>query len=224
MPLKRTYGELGDACRAANALDLVGDKWSLIAIRELILSPKRFADLQEAVRGITPAMLTERLRSLQDAGIVEQTTLGRGRAYRLTAWGQGLETVLQSLGRWFSSGPNPVTAGGMTPDAIVLAMRTMAAAAPARMPPVALRLYDGRLTRRVLHDYQIASSRGVLAATAGTPRVPAATVTAETMTWGGILFGGLQLSRAEKQGRIRVEGDRDAVTLLIGLFTSSSAP
>ncbi|MQB01762.1 MAG: hypothetical protein GEU78_16025 [Actinobacteria bacterium] len=68
-PTNRTYADHGDACRAANALDLVGDRWTLIIVRELILGPKRFADLEATVRGITPAVLTARLRSLVDAGI-----------------------------------------------------------------------------------------------------------------------------------------------------------
>ena len=75
MPTKRTYGDLGDACRAANALDLVGDRWTLIVVREVILGPKRFTDLQESVRGITPAVLTDRLRSLRESGIIEQIVL-----------------------------------------------------------------------------------------------------------------------------------------------------
>lgn len=89
MPVKLTYAHHGDACRAANALDLVGDRWTLIVVRELLLGPKRFADLQESVRGITPAVLSERLRSLRQAGIVDQVTLtdlARTRAYAVTEW------------------------------------------------------------------------------------------------------------------------------------------
>jgi DNA-binding HxlR family transcriptional regulator len=102
VPIKRTYGDLGDACRAANALDLVGDRWSLIVVREVILGPKRFADLQESVRGITPAVLTDRLRALQESGIIEQIALpdlARTRAYVATDWGRKLESVLESLAR-----------------------------------------------------------------------------------------------------------------------------
>lgn len=221
MPIKHSYRDLGDACRAANALDLVGDRWTLIVIRELILGPKRFADLQDAVRGITPAVLTDRLRALQQAGIVEQVALpdlARTRAYAATDWGRGLEPVLRSLGRWYSAGPDPGTAGGMTPDAMVIAMRTMAPAAPGRLPTIALRLYDGRLPDPPVREYRAAVAHGVLDVRPGAAARPAATVTAESTAWSKVLFGGLPIARAERAGTVRVEGNRDAVVRLTGLY------
>ncbi len=221
VPTKRTYGDLGDACRAANALDLVGDRWTLIVVREVILGPKRFADLQESVRGITPAVLTDRLRSLQDAGIIEQVVLpglGRTRAYAATGWGRGLEPVLESLGRWYSAGPDPSTSGGMTPDAMVLAMRTMAPPVPGEMPVLALRLYDGRRPDPPVRDYRVAASGGSLDVRAGAAPEPAATVTAESTVWSRVLFDDLPLTRAERDGTVRVDGDRDAVERVVRLY------
>jgi len=221
VPTKRNYGDLGDACRAANALDLVGDRWTLIVVRELILGPKRFADLQEAVRGITPAVLTDRLRSLQEAGIVEQVVLpdlAHTRAYVTTDWGRALESVLGSLGRWYSAGPDPNTPGGVTPDAIVLAMRTMAPAAPGQVPTLALRLYDARRPDPPLRDYHAAATDGTLDIRAGTAVEPVATVTAESTVWSNVLFGGLPLAHAEHGGTVRIEGDRDAVVRVVGLY------
>jgi DNA-binding HxlR family transcriptional regulator len=221
MPTKRTYGELGDACRAANALDLVGDRWTLIVVRELILGPKRFADLQEAVRGITPAVLTDRLRTLQHAGIIEQVVLpdlARTRAYAATAWGRGLEQVLQSLGRWYSAGPDPDTPGGMTPDAMVLAMRTMAQPVPHGLPSIALRLYDGRLPDPPVRDYHAAAHGGTLDVRAGAAAAAVATVTAESTVWSRVLFDGLPLADAERDETVRVDGDRDAVLQVVRLY------
>ncbi|GAA0797719.1 winged helix-turn-helix transcriptional regulator [Spirilliplanes yamanashiensis] len=223
MPTRRTYGDLGDACRAANALDLVGDRWTLIVVREVILGPKRFADLQEAVRGITPAVLTERLRLLQDAGIVEQVVLpgpARARAYAATEWGRGLGGVLEALGRWYSAGPDPGTAGGMTPDAMVLAMRTMAPAVPGAVPVLALRLYDGRRPDPPVHDYRVSAGGGRLDVRAGAAPGPAATVTAEATAWSAVLFDGLPLADAERDGAVRVEGDRAAVARVVRLFSA----
>jgi DNA-binding HxlR family transcriptional regulator len=222
VPTKRTYGDLGDACRAANALDLVGDRWTLIVVREVILGPKRFADLQESVRGITPAVLTDRLRSLQEAGIVEQVVLpdlGRTRAYAATEWGRQLEPVLESLGRWYSAGPDPSTSGGMTPDAMVLAMRTMAPAVSGKVPVLALRLYDGRRPDPPVRHYRVAASGGHLDVRAAVATDPAATVTADATVWSGVLFGGLSLAHAERDGTVRVEGDRDAVLRIVRLYT-----
>jgi len=222
MPTKRTYRDLGDACRAANALDLVGDRWTLIVVREVILGPKRFADLQESVRGITPAVLADRLRSLQEAGIIEQVVLpdlSRTRAYVATDWGRGLESVLESLGRWYSAGPDPSTAGGMTPDAMVLAMRTMAPPAPSgEVPILALRLYDGRRPDPPVREYRVAPIDGSLDIRAGAVSVPAAIVTAESTVWSRVLFDDLPLPRAERDGTVRVEGDRAAVVRVVRLY------
>ncbi|MBX7268284.1 transcriptional regulator [Micromonospora sp. Llam7] len=216
-----TYAQHGDACRAANALDLVGDRWTLIVVRELLLGPKRFADLQEAVRGITPAVLSDRLRSLRQAGVVEQVTLpdlARTRAYVVTEWGRGLESVLAALGRWYSSGRDPRTSGGMTPDAAILAMRTMAPPAPDHLPPTTLRLYDARQTNPPVREYQLAAVDRLLDVQPGAAGNPAATVTAESTVWSEVLFGGLPLADAERAGTVRVEGDRDTVTRFVRLY------
>src|SRR5262245_20026042 len=70
VPTKRTYNEYGDRCAAAHALDLVGDRWSLIIVRELTLGPKRFNELLETLRGISPAVLSARLRELESYGVL----------------------------------------------------------------------------------------------------------------------------------------------------------
>lgn len=225
MPVKLTYAHHGDACRAANALDLVGDRWTLVVVRELLLGPKRFADLQEAVRGITPAVLSDRLRSLRQAGIVEQVTLSdlaRTRAYTVTEWGRGLESVLASLGRWYSSGPDPRTSGGMTPDAVILAMRAMAPPTPEDLPPTALRLYDTRQLDPPVREYQLAAVDRLLDVRPGATGNPVATVTADSTVWGGLLFGGLPLPEAERAGTVRVEGDHDTITRVVRLYVGMS--
>ncbi|GIG92208.1 winged helix-turn-helix transcriptional regulator [Plantactinospora endophytica] len=221
MPTKRTFRDLGDACRAANALDLVGDRWTLIVVRELILGPKRFTDLQESVRGITPAVLTDRLRSLQENGIVEQVVLSdlaRTRAYVATDWGRELESVLGSLGRWYSAGPDPRTDGGMTPDGTILAMRTMVPEVPGEVPVLALRLYDGRRSDPPMCDYRVAAIDGRLDVRAVVATEPAATVTAESTVWSSLLFEDVPLAQAERDGTVRVEGDRETVVRILRLY------
>ncbi len=221
LPIKRTYAELGDACRAANALDLVGDRWTLIVVRELILGPKRVSDLAEAARGITPAVLSDRLRSLQQAGIVEQVTLTDQpptQAYAATKWGRGLETVLAALGQWYATGPAPDTCGGMTPDATVLAMRTMAPPVLAALPPIALHLYDARRPDPPVHRYHLTAVDRTLTIQVGFAEEPVATVTADSTVWSDILFEGLPLADAERAGDVHVTGDRHAVVRVVGLY------
>src|SRR5690606_11724400 len=102
---KRTYG---DGCAIAHALDLVGERWALLIVRELILGPKRFTDLRAGMPHATPSILSQRLRELEDAGVVERDTLpppSGSRVYRLTDWGMQLEPIVTSLGRWASRSP-----------------------------------------------------------------------------------------------------------------------
>ena len=77
MATRRTYGSYDDGCAAAHALDLVGDRWALIVVRELVLGPKRFADLRADVPGISPSVLAQRLRELEEVGVVVHDELPR---------------------------------------------------------------------------------------------------------------------------------------------------
>jgi DNA-binding HxlR family transcriptional regulator len=95
----RTYDHF---CLTARALERVGDRWSLLVIRDLLAGAKRFTDLMDRLGGITPKTLSQRLRELQDAGIVAaDREPGRREVwYRLTPTGADLEPVVDALGRW----------------------------------------------------------------------------------------------------------------------------
>src|SRR4051812_12663159 len=125
MPSKRTYG---DRCGIARALDLVGERWALLVVRELLLGPKRFTDLRAGLPGLSADVLAQRLRDLEAAAIVRRDTLpppAASRIYELTPRGQELEPVILALGRWGSVAPFPEGEAGMSPDAFVLALKTL---------------------------------------------------------------------------------------------------
>ena len=85
--VSRTYD---DACAAAHALDLVGERWALLVVRELLLGPKRFTDLRAGLPHISPNVLAQRLRELEGAGVVRRRKLpppAASRVYELTPWG-----------------------------------------------------------------------------------------------------------------------------------------
>src|SRR6188472_3223888 len=97
---KRTYG---DRCGVARALDMVGERWALLVVRELMLGPKRFTDLRAGLPHASPNVLSQRLRELEDAGVLRRRRLpppAASQVYELTEWGLELEPVPQSLGRW----------------------------------------------------------------------------------------------------------------------------
>jgi DNA-binding HxlR family transcriptional regulator len=229
MPPKKSYGDLGDACATAHALDVIGDRWSLIVVRELMLGPRRFADLQSAVVGITPAVLTERLRRLAETGVVEQVTLddlGRTRAYRLTPWGAGLEDVMAALGRWAHGSPGfPVAGGSMTPDGAIVAMRTMTPSVPRapRSLELGLRLVDARRPAAGVRRYRLRWRQRSLELVEGIPEHPDVIVTGDSTAWTEVVFGMVQLSVAEHHGQLAVEGDREALEAVLGLYRAVSA-
>ena len=121
---RRTYG---DRCGIARALDLVGERWALLVVRELLLGPKRFTDLRAGLPHVGPDVLAQRLRDLEASGILRRAKLpppAAAQVYELTERGLELEPVVLALGRWGSRTPSPEGAE-LGPDAAMLALKTM---------------------------------------------------------------------------------------------------
>jgi len=121
----RTYG---DRCGVARALDVVGERWALLIVRELVLGPKRFSDLRGGLPRVAPDVLSQRLRELEGAGVLRRATLpppSNARVYELTAWGQELEPLVVGLGRWGSRAPFPGGDADLGTDAFVIALKTL---------------------------------------------------------------------------------------------------
>src|SRR5918992_2241353 len=121
MATRRTYG---DGCAIAHGLDLVGERWALLVVRELLLGPKRFTDLKRGLPNASPNVISERLRELERAGVVRRDKLpppAGSRVYALTDWGRELEDTVMALGRWASRAPRPGDAP-VGADSVVLAL------------------------------------------------------------------------------------------------------
>src|SRR5215204_5234320 len=91
-----------DACAAAHGMDLIGDRWAMPVIRELLLGPRRFSDLKTGLNGISANVLTQRLEGLEAAGVIVRRRLpppASVQVYELTAWGYEAAPVFQALGR-----------------------------------------------------------------------------------------------------------------------------
>ncbi len=130
-----------DACGAAFAMELVGERWTLPIVREMMLGPRRFNGLRAALPGLSAKVLTERLGSLEASGIVRRVTLpppASVQAYALTEWGLALEPVMQELGRWAVRSPGHDPMLPLTPVAFMLSLRTMLV--PERIGDLALRV------------------------------------------------------------------------------------
>jgi DNA-binding HxlR family transcriptional regulator len=107
----RSYGQY---CGLARALDVVGDRWSLLIVRELLVDPRRYGELRAALSGIATNLLADRLRSLESSGVIERQ-LGetKGVVYALTPWGSQLREAIGALIRW----SNPLMGSGPGDDA-----------------------------------------------------------------------------------------------------------
>ena len=117
-----------DACGTAFALELVGERWSLLIIRELMLGPRRFSDLRATLPGISAKVLTERLATLADAGVLTRHKLpppAGSQVYELTQWGYSAETVIQELGRWAAVSPLHDPTLPLSAVSFMLSLRTM---------------------------------------------------------------------------------------------------
>jgi DNA-binding HxlR family transcriptional regulator len=211
MTVKRSYE---DSCGIARALDVVGERWALLVVRELLLGPKRFTDLRAGLPRIGPDMLAARLRELEDAGLVVQRRLAPPAArtvYELTARGRELEPVLHALGRWGSRQALRRDPPALSPDAAVVAMQTMFEPDPAPAPSViALRL-DG-------HEFSLRADADRLVATAGPGAPPAATVQTDPVTLSAVLWHGLDIDQAIAEGRLAIDGDLPAARSLLNRY------
>ena len=110
VPWRRRSARYGDRCGVARALDIVGERWALLVVRELLLGPKRFTDLRAGLPHVGPDILAQRLRELEASGIVRRGTLpppAGSRIYELTERGRQLEPVVLALGRFGSVAPFP---------------------------------------------------------------------------------------------------------------------
>ena len=204
----RSYG---DRCGVARALDLVGERWALLVVRELLLGPKRFTDLRAGLPGVGADVLAQRLRDLEAAGILLRRALGPPagtRVYELTEWGRELEPIVLGLGRWGSRAPFPEGADAFSPDSFVIALKTLFEAGAARDAETYELALGADRFRLDVRDGRLAASRGAAEAE------PDALVLTDPATLAGVLWHGREAGEDE----LVVQGRRDAVQRLRRLF------
>jgi DNA-binding HxlR family transcriptional regulator len=213
MASKRTYGE---ACRFAHALDVVGERWSLLVVRELLLGPKRFTDLRSGLPHASPNILTERLRDLEQAAVVRKRRLPPpygSSVYELTEWGRELEPIVTRLGAWGARSPVPPDSQEIGADSIVLALRSLFDAAAAADLDAAYELRIG------VDRYAVGIGGGGLALTRGAAEDPAATLSfPDAPAMAAILAGRLPLAEALASGALEIDGSKQAAKRFLRLF------
>jgi DNA-binding HxlR family transcriptional regulator len=212
--VNRSYG---DQCGVARSLDVIGERWALLIVRELLLGPKRFNDLLAGLPGASPNVISQRLRELTASGVIRHRDLGppaRVGVYELTEWGRELEPVVLHLGQWGTRAPLPDGAGWSL-DSLLLALQ--ASADPA--------VVNGRYELRVGADvFTVDGTSGSVRLRRGTADEPGASATTDTGTLHAVAIGQLPISGAVASGGLRLEGDQRAIEGLTGLLLALTRP
>ncbi|HXV34253.1 MAG TPA: winged helix-turn-helix transcriptional regulator [Gaiellaceae bacterium] len=204
----RTYGQY---CGLARALDLVGERWALLVVRELLLGPKRFTDLLAGLPGVSTNVLANRLRQLERAGVVGRATLpppAASAVYELTPYGRALEPAVAALGRWGAA-----SLGERAPGQ-VLRSHWLALALKAFFHPEqadgAARVYEVRLREGA---FRLAVTDGTLDVVPGPAADPDLVLAADDDLLVGVLAG-----LVEPAALTVVSGDPAEVPRFVALF------
>jgi DNA-binding HxlR family transcriptional regulator len=203
----RSYNQF---CALAAALDVVGERWTLLIIRELLPGPRRFKDLIEGLPGVSTNLLSERLKALEQDGLLCRRILpppAGSAVYELTAAGQALEPAVLALGQW-GSRRLPTSLEGVAPPslgALTLALKAF-------FHPTAAQGLDETYELRFGSEaLQVRLHAGALQAQHGTARQPVAVFHTDLPTFLGLFTGRLDPGQALAAGLVRVEGDPDAL-------------
>jgi DNA-binding HxlR family transcriptional regulator len=214
----RTYGSY---CGIARALELVGERWALLIVRDLILGPKRFTDLRRGLPRIPTNVLSARLKELEHAGIARRRLLPlplSGVVYELTDYGRELEDVVLRLGLWGAQSLGEPRPGEIvTVDSIVLALRATFQPEAARglRASYEIRLGDIVVNARV--------DKGAVDIAQGP--LPEADLRLETdLTIRLLMSGELSPAEALKSGKVRLVGKRDLFERFVEIFRIPPAP
>jgi DNA-binding HxlR family transcriptional regulator len=209
---KRLYD---DGCATAHALDLVGERWALLVMRELLLGPKRFSDLRASLPGISANVLTQRLENLEASSIVRRRKLpppSGASVYELTEWGQESEELFKVIGRWAARSPLHDPRSPLSVASVVMSMRTMFSKAGAGKLSGTLGFRFGREEFRAVLD------KGTFAIVRGAAAGADVVVEGDQNALAGAIYGGVPLRTLEKAGALRITGDRALLERYITLF------
>lgn len=208
MPKKRPYDQ---SCPIAKSLDVVGDRWSMLIIRELFLGPTRYGELLDALESISTDVLAKRLRELESAQLIQSNDDGR---YELTPHGRSLAPVLQSLGRWGRPFLAPPPVDDQLTATRALQMLVIPASGTDLGSEQTTELHVGELV------FAVTSGSDGLIVRRGPATDPDAVVTTDGLTLWSIGFDRLGWDNAVASGALQIKGDADAAKQLVAASLS----
>lgn len=199
-------------------MELIGERWSLMIVRELLLGPRRFSDLRASLPGISAKVLTERLASLEEVGALRREKLpppAGVQVYALTPWGLAAEPAIRELGRWAAqhSGHDPMLP--LSPVSLMISMRTMMDRAAAKGLNAVIGLdVGGEQFVSLLEDGELpAIRRGNAGEGDAVLRAPDASVMA------ALLYAEVPIADLEREAGLVIEGNRELALRYAALFS-----
>lgn len=204
-----------DACGTAHGLELIGERWALLVLRELMLGPKRFNDLRRDLPGISANVLTQRLEGLEASGLLVKRRLpppSSAQVYELTDWGYEAEPVIQTLGRWAVRSPGHDPTMQISAVSLMLSFRTMLNAERAAG-------IDARIGFRMGAESYLARLGGGRIEIGRDPLDEADLIfIGSAPAIGAAVHGGEAIEKLEGEGALKIEGDRDLAEAFTTLF------
>jgi len=212
---RRTYGQM---CPIARSLDIVGERWSLLIVRELLLGPKRFKDLLGELPAMGTNRLSDRLKTLEADGVVAKTTLpppGEAHVYVLTELGERLRQPVVSLAQWGAGLPLDDRLDPRTARGALLALVRCATAAP-QLTKGVREIYDFLIGEERFHI--IVDRDEALPRSGPAPIDADATIACDLQTLIMLAAGGLTPAQARREHRARIEGSPGAVKRALAIM------
>jgi DNA-binding HxlR family transcriptional regulator len=209
---KRWYD---DACGTALALELVGERWSLLIVRELMFGGRRFSDLRSGLPGISANILARRLEGLERVGIIQRRKLpppASVQIYELTPWGYEAEIILQEMGRWATRSPLHDPTLPLSAASIMMSFRTMYSREQAKGEAVTLGFRFGD------EAFVVDFGPDGIRVRRGEPEGCALGVLTNPISLASVVYGGRPLSDAEASGELTLTGDRAVFDRFVGWF------
>jgi DNA-binding HxlR family transcriptional regulator len=206
-----------DACGTAFAMELLGERWAILIVRELMLGGRRFSDIRASLPGISAKVLAERLAALERSGVLLRRALpppGKAQVYELTDWGYAAEPLMQELGRWAaqSSAHDPTLP--LSAVSLMLSMRTMVDRRNIGSIKGRIGFDIGGETFVAEPDHgRLPIYRRDLAGTDAVFRAPSAVVIA------GGLYAGVSWEDLERESQLVIEGNRSLALRYAALFS-----
>lgn len=204
-----------DACGTAHALELVGERWALLVVREMMLGGRRFGEIRASLPGISANVLTARLAGLEQVGIVRRRLLpppASVQIYELTDWGYEAKTAIQELGRWAARSPAHDATLSFSAVSLMLSLRTMHS--PERVAKL-----DATIGFRLGEDGFVGHlTKNGLAVERGDPGRADVIFTSTPPVIAAAIYGGMPIDALEADGAMTVEGNRALAKRFLTLF------